>query len=214
VLTGGGPAPILSKLLLYFHFKIQSLTLKEDDVRITRPGKGSAAAITCCLLILLSFAAPAVTVIECVDAQGRHSFQDHCPTGSHKLRALKILAEKKKADQAPDLGKLAAEHPLTLYAVPQCDACDLVRAYLNKRQIPFTERDASTDVAVQADLKKLAGSLTVPVLSLDDQVIKGYNTQLMETALSAVGYPTKPAPEGTAEPAPPVPPPPPPPPAP
>ncbi len=173
-------------------------------------------ALAAGLVLLLSGGpAPAATVVECVDAQGRHSFRDHCPTGTREARRLKIGREKKKQPAGPDLDRLAAEHPITLFSVPECDACDLVRQYLKERRLPFTERDASADVAVQTDLKELSGALTVPVLSVDGQVLKGYNRQLLETTLKQAGYPTElPAKEkaaggGTATP--PLPPPPPPP---
>ncbi len=167
-------------------------------------------------LILPGAGATAVTVVECVDAQGRHSFRDHCPTGSREARKLKIGREKKKQPEGPDLNQLAAEHPITLYSVPECEACDLVRQYLRERNLPFTERDASTDVAVQTDLKELSGTLTVPVLSVDEHVLKGYNRQLLETTLKQVGYPTEPppaeeSPGSKAAGEPPLPPPPPPP---
>ncbi|RME32585.1 MAG: glutaredoxin family protein [Gammaproteobacteria bacterium] len=162
-------------------------------------------------LLIPAGGARAATVIECVDAEGRHSFQDHCPVGTREVRKLRIGPERKKEPEAPDLEQLAADHPITLYAVPDCEACDLVRQYLRERNLPFTERDASSDVAVQTDLKALAGTLTVPVLSVDDKVIKGYNSQLLDVTLSQIGYPTSPPPAAKAAGEPPLPPPPPPP---
>jgi len=143
-----------------------------------------------CIVPLLLFANTsvlAVTIVQCTDAKGHAYFSNSCPEGMTKVGEKKLPGKKK--EKGPDLEKISQEHPVTLFAIPECDACDLVRNHLNKRGIPFTELNASDDVKIQARLKELAGSLTVPALSLDDDVLKGYSQPALDAALDKAGYP-------------------------
>jgi len=139
------------------------------------------------LLSLSSETSLAITVVQCSDANGQISFRDSCPVGMTKVGEKKLPGKKK--EKGPDLEKISQEHPITFYAIPACDACDLVRNYLKRRGFPFTEVDASNDIRLQARLKEIAGSLTVPVIQIDDAVIKGYNNPALDIALDAAGYP-------------------------
>jgi len=139
------------------------------------------------LLLFANASVVAITVVQCTDAKGHTYFSNSCPEGMTKVGEMKLPGKKKKA--GPDLEKLSQEHPITLFAIPDCDACDLVRNHLHKRGLPFTELDAADDVKIQARLKELAGSLTVPVLSIDDEVLKGYSKPALDAALDKAGYP-------------------------
>ncbi len=154
--------------------------------------------------ITLFVAAPApaapIIVFECLDAEGAAFFADRCPPGTTQASQKRILGVLR--EEGTDVQALAEERPVTLYAVPVCDACDLVRNQLQKRQIPFTEKDASSDLEVQNALKAAAGGLTVPAVTIADQVITGYNKQALDGALDTAGYPPAPdaiAPEEAAE---------------
>jgi len=148
-------------------------------------------------LLVAAAASAAVTVYECVDEAGERFYADQCPPGTQVAEEKRLRGTP--AQPAPDLAAIAAENPVTLYAVPQCDACDLVRNQLQRRGIPFTEKDASGDLAIQDELKSLAGGLTVPVVSLSGNVLTGYNRAALDAALDEAGYPAPPARETAPE---------------
>lgn len=77
---------------------------------------------------------------------------------------------------------------MTLYSVPVCDACDLVRHLLEKHGVPFTEKDASNEIVVQAEVKELAGQLSVPLLTIGDAVISGYTSSGITAELTKAGF--------------------------
>ncbi len=139
------------------------------------------------LLLFITASASAITVVQCTDAKGHTYFSNNCPEGMTKVGEKKLPGKKKK--KGPDIDKISQEHPITFFAIPECDACDLVRNYLNRRGFPFTELDASNDVKIQARLKEIAGSLTVPVVTIDDDVLKGYSKPALDTSLEKAGYP-------------------------
>jgi len=144
-----------------------------------------------CLVVMLVVATPwaaaAVTVVECRDADGNVSFRDRCPPNVAKTGEKQLLPRGKK------LAEKAAEappaQPVVLYAAPGCASCDLVRMHLRSRDIPFSERDAGSDPLIQAELKAAAGTLAVPTLTVGAQSVQGYDGPKIESALNAGGYP-------------------------
>ncbi len=139
--------------------------------------------------LLLCLPASAVTVYKCQDASGAVTFQDRCPPGTEVLNEKKLRGDAKK--KGTDLESVAAQNPITLYTVPDCDACDLVRIYLEKKAFPFTEKNVADDFELQDELKNKSGALTVPVLIVGAQSISGYDKPAMEGALEQAGYPVK-----------------------
>ncbi|MGE0385921.1 MAG: glutaredoxin family protein [Gammaproteobacteria bacterium] len=146
--------------------------------------------------------AGAVDVVECIDPKGGRYLTDLCPPGAKVASKKSIRTTKKPASEAVE--QIAREHPVTLYAVPVCDACDLVRNQLQKRAVPFVEKDASKDLGIQEELKSLAGGLTVPAVGIGETVLTGYNRQALDAALTTAGYPAAADASGTTEPQPPA----------
>lgn len=143
------------------------------------------------LLAALPIVTSALTVVECVDQRGESTFAERCPPGSVKksekeLRGIGL----KKDDEEMSMAEIAAAHPITLFAVENCEACTLVRNQLQARDIPFTEINVNGD---QEKFKQLTdatgGAATVPTLTIDDKVLTGHNTENLNSALAAAGYP-------------------------
>lgn len=96
--------------------------------------------------------------------------------------------------------------PVTLYTVPDCEACTAARGLLNKRGIPFKEVSV-TEAAVQDEFKKTIGGNTVPAMLVGSTVQKGFEESSYQRLLDAAGYPPMgalPA-RNQAEPSPPAP---------
>ncbi len=145
--------------------------------------------LTCLLFSSMFFILPvqAVTVYECVDSTGNSVFMDRCPPGTEKVSTRELSTGKKP--QGPDLKSISSRNPITFYSVPDCDSCDLVRAYLNRRGLPITEKNVVDNLENQEELMEKSGALTVPVVTIGDATIKGYNKPVMETTLIDAGYP-------------------------
>lgn len=86
-----------------------------------------------------------------------------------------------------------AKFPVTLWVFDCGEPCDRARAHLQKRGIPYTERNVQKEPDT---LKKLTGSLEVPVLLVGSKQLKGYLDTDWDAALDAAGYPRT-APPGT-----------------
>lgn len=112
--------------------------------------------------------------------------------------------------------QLAAKNfPVTLYSAPNCLPCAPARKLLNARGVPFREVSVVQQEQFE-ELKKVAGDLSVPTLSVGASVQKGFEEGAIHALLDLAGYPkagilpprnqTEPKPaapsaEGEAEPA-------------
>ena len=150
---------------------------------------------SCVLLFSLValMASAAVTVVECVDAEGNVSFRDKCPPGTTKAGDKVLLGVS--PSKAKSTSEIAVDNPVSLYSVPNCDACDLVRNALSTRRVPFHEKNVQDDAASQNELKSKTGNLTVPSVLVGATVLTGYNRSALDSALNQAGYP---APDATS----------------
>lgn len=89
--------------------------------------------------------------------------------------------------------------PVVLYVAPKCASCDMARAYLDKRKVPYTLKNAESDPAVQEELKSKSGGMSVPTITVGDKVMRGYLESLLEGELDAAGYPKVGATTGPSE---------------
>ena len=62
----------------------------------------------------------------------------------------------------------------------------MVKVYLSRKGIPFTERNVSLDDEARQDLLAL-GYRSTPVTTINDQNVVGYSPPKLEAALEAAG---------------------------
>jgi glutaredoxin len=145
------------------------------------------------LAAVLTMAAQAQTnVYRWTDKDGKVHFSDTPPPEDAKNATQKRLGGGAVEDtQLPYATQLAARrNPVTLYTGADCgDPCVKGRELLARRGVPYAEKDAQGNQADQDALKKLIGSLDVPVLVVGEKKTKGYEEGLWQAALDSAGYP-------------------------
>ena len=87
-----------------------------------------------------------------------------------------------------ELGLAAKNFPVTLYTTPGCEGCDQGRAFLSKRGIPFAEKTITTNDDLEA-VKKIAGSSGLPVMTIGNAKLLGFEPSGWGTSLDTAGYP-------------------------
>lgn len=147
------------------------------------------------LAIFIGPSATAVTVVECRDTAGNVSFRDTCPPEMAKTGEKRVAGEKKGG---PSIAEIAAKNPVTLYSVPNCDACDLVRQRLESRGVPFSEKGVDNAADVQQELKAKTGSVTVPTVTIGAANVAGYDRTALDTTLEQAGFPPANPPPSTS----------------
>jgi glutaredoxin len=147
-------------------------------------------ACSALLLILASPLSLAITVVECVDADGNSSFRDKCPVGMAIKGTKKLPGKRANVDASPTAQDAMREFPVVLFTTPDCEACELVRDQLDGRDVAYTEKDATTDRVIQGELAAVTGgALTVPTVTVGTQKFTGYSRNDLKSALTEAGYP-------------------------
>ncbi|MEO8039042.1 MAG: glutaredoxin family protein [Betaproteobacteria bacterium] len=125
-----------------------------------------------------------------VDAQGSVHYTDKQPPNDAK-GIDKMRVDTRAGDvQLPYEVKRAAEaFPVVLYSADCGEPCDAARQLLERRGIPYADKNAR-DPAIQTDLKKLTGgNVEVPVMQVGRATVKGWEPGEWNNALDAAGYP-------------------------
>ena len=130
------------------------------------------------------------------DAQGRMVYSDQPPPPSVKDAQHKAFKGNFIEIGESYAVKTAREkNPITLYASACGVPCDQARKLLSERGVPFSNKDPQASPEAQAELQKLTGRLSVPVLVVGSDKIDGFETGQWQSALDRAGYP-KSAPPG------------------
>lgn len=79
-------------------------------------------------------------------------------------------------------------YPVTLYTAPDCRPCGPARKLLNSRGVPFREVSV-VDERQAEELKKVAGGLSVPTISVGSSVQAGFEEGSYHSMLDIAGYP-------------------------
>ena len=154
--------------------------------------KRLVTCIVAALVAVPTFVAAQQTIYKWVDKDGKTVFSDSPPPKDATSTSQKTVGTgAPKASGLPYATQMAMErNPVTFYTANNCGSyCDLGRALLSQRGIPFRERDAGGDANASAELEKVSGSRVVPVLLVGTNALKGYDESQWQSALDGAGYP-------------------------
>ena len=80
------------------------------------------------------------------------------------------------------------------FTQPGCLSCELMRVYLEAREIPFQEHDISTDLDSRRLMTETYDSTETPTLVIADEVITGFDPGRLDQYLDSVSS-SNPVPE-------------------
>jgi glutaredoxin len=141
------------------------------------------------LVTLMLAALPAHALFKVVGPDGKITYSDRAPPGD--TRAVQVNRDGSIASS--DVGlpfalrQVVAKFPVTLYTASKCEACEMGRALLQRRGIPFSERTATTNEDKEA-WEKMTGGQEAPVMKVGAQVMRGFNATSWEETLDVAGY--------------------------
>ena len=139
---------------------------------------------------MLSLSAlPAHALFKVVGPDGKVTYSDRPPPGD--TRAVQVNRDGSIATNDVSLPfalrQVMAKFPVTLYTAAKCDACEMGRALLQRRGIPFSERTATTNEDKEV-WEKITGGQEAPVLKIGAQVLRGFTASTWEETLDVAGY--------------------------
>ena len=143
--------------------------------------------------LALSGAAAGAQLYRWVDDKGRVEWRDTPPPAEAKnVEQRKMGGNMIETSNLPySVQQAVKKYPVSLWVFDCGEPCTTARAHLARRGVPYTERNAAKE---SETLKKLTGSLEVPVLVVGSQTIKGYLDADWDLALDNAGYPRTPMP--------------------
>ncbi len=127
------------------------------------------------------------------DDQGRVHITDTPPPPSardvqKKSSSAGGTAASDTTGQPYALQLAAKNFPVTLYTSQDCEPCGDARKLLNSRGVPFREV-LVVDEPQQVELRKVAGSLAVPSVTVGSNLQKGFEESAYHSLLDIAGYP-------------------------
>lgn len=144
-------------------------------------------------LLAVSATVQAQTIYKYVGPDGRIVFSDKPPSQgenaverSHDGRYGDTSASESELPYI--LRQVVTRYPVILYSSENCEPCASGHALLTTRGIPFSERTVKTVNDSEA-FQRLSGTDSLPVLTVGNQVIKGYSDAQWNQYLDAAGYP-------------------------
>lgn len=74
---------------------------------------------------------------------------------------------------------------IVLFTQPGCLSCELLRIYLEAREVTFEERDITKDPEARRAMTETHGSNETPTMLIDGEVIIGFDPSLLDQILDA-----------------------------
>ena len=70
-----------------------------------------------------------------------------------------------------------------IYSTPTCHFCALAKEYFAQNNIPYENYDVLSNLEKRSEMLDKSGQMGVPVITIDDQVIVGFDKPKIATAL-------------------------------
>jgi glutaredoxin len=144
-------------------------------------------------LLALAGTVLAQSTYRWVDKEGKVHYTDHPPAAGEAAKVEQKRSVLLGVDQTMSytLRQAMADYPVTLYTQKDCPPCVDGRNHLNKRGVPFTEKNVGSDAEI-ASLKSAVGGEQpgLPVLQVGRKASKqGYLASEWDVLLDSAGYP-------------------------
>jgi len=158
-----------------------------------------------CFRVIVLFSicglAGAQSLYKWIDENGNVTYQDSPPPSNVEFEEQTYIdpdeplleeIDGSDTDDVEDQLTVAVEtSPVSLYSIPACDACDLVRLFLENNGVPYEEKDIRDNLTLQKELQEIIGGLQVPTVLIGDKVIDGYSKSALREALIEKNYPVE-----------------------
>jgi glutaredoxin 3 len=77
------------------------------------------------------------------------------------------------------------EKNVKIYTLPTCPHCKTAKEYLSQKGITYQEFDVGKDKEAAQEMVKISGARSVPVLAIGNEVIVGFDSNRIDTALNS-----------------------------
>lgn len=141
------------------------------------------------LCIMMAGSVHAESLYRWVDKEGKVHYGDRPAEDAVNAEKKRFSATGSDAELPFNVRKARQDFPVTLYVSPKCgDFCARARAFLNKRGIPFAEKNIETKEALEA-FNKINSNSFFPSLTVGKTLLSGFEAGQWNSELDIAGYP-------------------------
>ena len=73
---------------------------------------------------------------------------------------------------------------VTIYSTPTCHFCQMAKEFFKDNNVEYTDYNVAEDAEKRQEMVEKSGQMGVPVISIDDQIIVGFDENKLKEALS------------------------------
>ena len=157
---------------------------------MTRPSRTLLSLAISVASVATFTAVPAQALYKVVGPDGKVTYTDQ-PSVSTDSKVQSVGSRGGVANDVAlpfELRQAAQRYPVTLYTTKDCPPCDLARASLRQRGIPYAEKSIATREDGEA-LQSITGARDLPALTVGSQVLRGFQRDDWNSYLDAAAYP-------------------------
>jgi len=142
------------------------------------------------LLAAMFTALPAHALYKVVGPDGKITYTDRpAISPDNKVQSVNSSGGVSNDVALPfELRQVAQRYPVTLFTTKDCPPCDLARASLRQRGIPYAEKSIATKEDGDA-LQSITGARDLPAMTVGAQVLRGFQRNDWNSYLDAAAYP-------------------------
>ena len=100
------------------------------------------------------------------------------------MSSLATLGKKAKLPDILQLEVKMANKKVVVYSTPTCPYCKGAKDYLSRKGILFVDRDVAQDREAAREMMQKSGQMSVPVITIDDEIVVGFDQALLDKLLS------------------------------
>jgi len=77
-----------------------------------------------------------------------------------------------------------ADKKVVVYSTPTCPYCKRAKDYLSRKGVTYTDINVAQDREKANEMIEKSGQMSVPVITIDNEVIVGFNQDLLDKMLA------------------------------
>jgi glutaredoxin-like YruB-family protein len=75
---------------------------------------------------------------------------------------------------------------VTIYSTPTCHFCHIAKDFFTANNIAYTEYNVASDIEKRKEMLSKSGQMGVPVITIDDELIVGFDKPKISKALGLI----------------------------
>ena len=75
---------------------------------------------------------------------------------------------------------------VTIYSTPSCHFCHMAKDFFTANNVTYTEYNVASDLEKRKEMVTKSGQMGVPVITIDDELIVGFDKPKISKALGLI----------------------------